>query len=377
VPGADFDLGQELTILIILSLLFFEECFVKVDLRALFIYRGALFAGICRAGFIKKGGCGFAFVPPMFAAASYFAQDELLAFSDVGLCSAAASSYPSGEASRRFLFARWENISEVCLKGAHIWLNGIFFADCITVQRAKNYMLVIENLKNAPKARRVAIIEAYLAARCDIRAARSALRKIRWAQSGLRLISAVHFLFIFAFLPFYFYISEGDFAFIKTVMLGFIFSVFTASCSIIIFRVKRPVLTFIKWIFMFPFISLYLRDINGGTISDFNPFAALAALSCAGANLKKINRYMRDLKYPVFRFDVPPEIAACLYDFNEALIAKLSKSLKMAGFADCLVLDKYADAAKDTVAYCPKCLAEFTRVVDGCSDCGCRAIIKK
>lgn len=301
---------------------------------------------------------------------------DTISFSEKGLCNINLNFFPFEIELPKIIFLEWEKIDKITSKGKDVIINNKNFASCISNIQAQKYVKILKILKESNKKDRNKIISKYIKNSVNIRKIRKSLKKIKHTNIELQFLSFLHFLFIFCFCPIYNYICPGVFSFIVSVSYAFLLSLLILAYSIFRFRNMRLKYA-LKWIVMFPFMSIYIRDISKKIPSCYNPYAILLALKSTEEHCAIANRYMRNLRYPTFRIKASNEIKECINYFNVKTIKQFQMELGKEKCNDIfLETKKIVNLAPTTRSYCPKCLNEFIINIAECPDCGCKEIVK-
>ena len=369
-------MGEFITFFLILCLFYLEECLEKTHIQKLHVL-GGLFCSIIRGGGkYKKGLYSWIFKPPAFVGNSIECQMDTVSFSENGLCNVNLNFFPLEIELPGIVFKSWDGIEEIASKGNRLLINGKPFADCVSGTQAAHYAKLLKVLKNSCISRRKEIISNYISRSVDVKKIRNIIKNSKQTNSDIRLLSFLHFLFIFCFLPVYNCVHAGIFTFVASIFSAFLLSLFVVAYSLVFFKNMRLSYAF-KWIFMFPFISIYLKDLSKPIPSFLNPYAVLLALKSSEKQCAIVNKYIRSLKYPVFRRKTPEQAEECINSFNGEIIGQMRQTL-IREKCDPVFLEteKIMRLDPSTRSYCPKCLNEFIIDVKECPDCGCKHILQ-
>jgi len=131
---------------------------------------------------------------------------------------------------------------------------------------------------------------------------------------------------------------------------------------------------------MFPFASVFARDVYIETLTDYNPYAVLLSGKISKRTLEQINHFLRNIKYPIIRIEVSDNFYKCCKYFNEEIILEISNIMKTKTNMNMntkSIDSKYystselSELSKDTKSYCPRCTNEYIIPHKTCPSCGC------
>lgn len=375
-------MSDELYFYIALIVIFLIESCKNVNVREIFVLKGFVGGAVFPSSTFLKGDKSLKLFIPPFLAYPFRCESESAAFSPEGLCNVNPQDFPFkiDPALKRPRFIKWDDVKTLKAEGASLLVNGKKFIDCVSPRQARSYAALFESLikPNLEGRERARIIDKYYKSRCDSKKILAAFGKFKSRLNIAAYCALLHFFCIYILMPAAFYFYPTGLLFCLDLLAAFLLTLILAaaiclSCS---GNFKTKCAFLLKSIFMFPFMSLFIRDFYGEEFSDFSPPAALAALNKNPRAFEFANRFARSLEYTSFYSAFGESEIACVKYSNKRRVFYLIKLLRELGADDSFCeLREISNLNGDTLAYCPKCKSEFVASTSRCPDCGCEDMV--
>lgn len=312
----------------LLIFIYFLECFKSVDVKEIYVSPSKLY---CASRWFLKYGRSIIYLPPFLYSKCYRSENEIISLSPEGIANINTQEYPFlMPLIGKYSFIRWDNIRNIEKTNSSLFINGNFFVKCISIHQANRYFALLDSLLRSDANLRKSKIRKYLKERNDVRRIKRKIKDLKWNLLGTKLFSIIHFLSLFLAIPLI--VGYSNIEFVFAIVGGLLVSIYCLFnlCIILGKEIHNNLKILVKCFFMFPFISIYSREIYANLLDEFNPYAILLAINPGKNSFIHINSYMRNLKYPVWRMQVSSEIVECCNYFNNELILQLKELLKEA-----------------------------------------------
>lgn len=375
-------MSDELYFYLALIAIYLIESCKNVNVREIFVLKGFVGGVVFSTSTFLKGDKSLNLFIPPFLAYPFRCESESAAFSPEGLCNVNPQDFPFkiDPALKRPRFIKWEDVKTLKAEGLSILVNGKKFIDCVSPRQARCYCSLFESLRKPDLVgkERARIIDKYYESRCDSKKILAAFGKFKSRLNVAVYCALLHFFCIYILMPAVFYFYPTGLLFCLDLLAAFLLTLVLALviCLSHVGSFRAKLIFYIKSIFMFPFMSLFIRDFYVEKFSEFCPLATLAALNRDKRAFEFVNRFARSLEYTSFYSAFGESEIACVKYSNKRRVFYLIKLLRELGADDSFCgLREISNLNGDTLAYCPKCKSEFVAPTSRCPDCGCEDMI--
>lgn len=375
-------MSDELYFYIALIVIFLIESCKNVNVREIFVLKGFVGGAVFSTSTFLKGDKSLNLFIPPFLAYPFRCESESAAFSPEGLCNVNPQDFPFkiDPALKRPRFIKWEDVKILKAEGASIIVNGKKFIDCVSPRQARSYAALFESLRkpDLEGKERARIIDKYYKSRSNSKKILVQFGKFKSRLNVAVYCALLHFISIYILMPLAFYFYPSGLLFCLDLLAGFLLTLVLALviCLSHVGSFREKLIFYIKSIFMFPFMSLFIRDFYGDKFSDFSPLATLAVLNRNPSSFEFVNRFARSLEYMSFYSAFGESEIACVKFSNNRYVFYLMKLLRELGADESFCeLREISNLNSDTLSYCPKCKSEFVAPTSRCPDCGCEDMV--
>lgn len=327
----------------------------------------------------SRGGFVLAFPLPPFGSVLHSRGFPFSVSGEGVLSFVSASLDPNGRVEETVRFVAFEGLAEGSIKAREKWLmiDGARFVSCGSDASARHWAGVLRSIAAAKPRARVKVIEEAIAASMDTAAIGADLASLRRSSRYPRI--AAHWVFaqLFLVLPAMVYVSELEPNWIRYAASLAGSTVLTVLAFHLAHRRLFPGDGGDRWVqnmlMLAPPSAIRAHDRLGRRMFvDRHPLA-VARVVCRPAELETFaRRALLDLRAPVAPV-CPLEDAAAIAveaDFRARVLRAVERSIAEAGL-DVTALAKAPERSDPgSVAFCPRCRAEFAKVDAQCESCG-------
>lgn len=366
------------TLLLILCLLYLSECIVWVGRRTVLFSSpwGRRWRTSFGSEYLGNPDGGLALLHPLPPLGSAFLGHwSPMSISPIGVCDlnlqGIGRTVGPCQAGR---VLSYDEISEVAIYGKYVVLNGSRFAKCATVDQAESLAQLIDRVSRESPESREKMIRESITAQFNKDEALGRLAQVKGLIPRLRWISSALFLFLYVLAPMMAVAFGLSLCIIPTAIVMLSTAVFIAIRFVPAHRVIYPlrkgdrVSSVVKMISCPP-VAIRAGDfLTLEAMSRFHPL--LLSNLLLGPDESAFPRaVVRDLTYPLRDQLADPRAVAVGLWYANAQLDACADFLKTAGAKT--MNDLLSPPAWDgaSVAYCPRCLCQFTIQSGECPDC--------
>jgi hypothetical protein len=280
--------------------------------------------------------------------------------------------WPSFELSRDFLLSRnkngepvsipWENL-KVTSSDSKLFCNGLPILNGDEGQMLR-YAELLERLRDASVNRRDEMIQAWLYKAMNSQAASRRLRIFSGRSFRLRIIANLQFLFLFLVLPFV--VEEfgaGIFRYIIVILIAISVIIAIEFCTLhkrLLPREKEQRFKSAVTILLSPIAAIRACDAAArDLLIDYHPVAAAAALPTTQEFMDFAGEQLRLCRFGDY-----------LNGQYQAMLQKQMERTFLRHRIEPKTLLYPSQKQRECVVFCPRCLAQYTKARESCSDCG-------
>ena len=326
----------------------------------------------------ERGGLGFTNpLPPLGVGTR--GVGWTISISERGIFSYTSAGFnPGGRARQKPVVFAWDKITAVSCDGKKIFINGEYFATAASEYSTRWLSQEIVRLQKLGEKKRGAEIEKAISLSCDPTEVTRRVEEFGKQTRMLRYLANWLLIFLFAACPFLVW-KLGIVRAIWPVILGLYAQ--TILIALVFSKAHRKLYPADSEQIFKPFLTMLLaapnairaQDVMGRPLLEhFHPLTVAKAL-CRERDYQRLAPLIaRDLNFPRLPI-VPPDAPELASQIEEAFRRTLREKLSLDD-------PRFQAAPKKTedehVAYCPRCLQQFTAAAVDCADCGGRPLVK-
>jgi hypothetical protein len=326
----------------------------------------------------QRGGFVFGMPLPPLGTLLMGTQFPVSLSSNAMLAHVASSVNPGWRAMQTGKWFCFDDIRTVQARGKKVLVNGELFVKTGSPTFAEHLAKELERVSKLPVEKRGSAIREIFSDTLDCKSIERVWQEFKEPSRRLRLLTNAVFGYLFLLAP----ILIWNFGFLR-VWLGLLIGLLglTITTAILFHRAHKKFFpsaeddrfTHVMTVLLSPATTVRAHDpLSRPLLERFHPLA-IAKVFCSPERFRDFARgVLREVRYPGLPLCPSSEISAQRAEqfSRELLLKEIEAFLKKNGLEPDELLPAPARAEAGCVAYCPRCLAQFTTPAGACADCG-------
>jgi len=328
---------------------------------------------------------GFIFAHPLPPLGTVFTAGTLpLGLSPRGVLTEPADGVSLGARSAQDVaFLPWERIDRVEASGKKVLVNGALLLKADSPIMAAQLAQLLRELKQAKAIERESLFQRAVRDQFDASRLEARWEKFQTQTRALRKVTNALFAYLFVLAPAVIWRLgfQPSWLPLLIVLLGL-----TSATAILFHRAHEKLypgaederFTHFLIVLLSPATAIRANDVlSRPLLEDCHPLALARRFCSTNEFRKRSQEWLRDLRYPPSNRPkrLEPLAEEALMYWRRLLRENLEDFLKANGFTPDRLLQPPAPADATSLAYCPRCLSQFTTGEGTCEDCGGLALL--
>jgi hypothetical protein len=254
-------------------------------------------------------------------------------------------------------------------------LNENRFVRCRNPEQAAFIAETVEEIVCASGKKASDILHEVVHSTLDPEQVKRIVSEYRIQSDNLRILCNSVFILLFLFFPAIFIWKGLAFSLLATLSLFVVMIPFLCYFFFSLHRLYLPeekgnrigsLVRFILW----PLSAIRANDfIVHGILSRYHPAAVALALCSKSDAVTFLRKVLRDLRHPLYH-DVDGELARSIdNDWRTLMVQGVQETARRIGIEERELEEIPPTTDPSMIAYCPRCLAQFSSALAACPDC--------
>ncbi len=331
----------------------------------------------------QRGGLAIGWPLPPLGSFVIGNQFPLSLSADAVLAFVPFSVNPGGRPAQTGKFIRFEELGDVSVKGRKVLVKGELLLKATSGMFAQELARTLTRLKKLPAKDRARAIEELVRDSFDIKAIKNRWEELQKRMAIVRVLTNYFFLYLFAATP----LIIWRFGLLRSwpgLVAGLL--AFTTATAVSFWRIHKAFypaaederFTHFLTILLSPATTIRACDVlMRPLLESFHPLA-IAKVFCKEETFRALAaRVLRDIQHPALPLcpDGNATAQKVEVDARKLLQKTAEEFLKRNGVKVEELTKPPPRSEENCVAYCPRCLSQFTRKEGVCNDCGGLALV--
>ncbi len=372
-------MGDEILLFALLGLLYVVECCFLLHKHSVAFRKGAGGRCIISLPSSNSGSRDRAFhLYPLFPPLRpvYFSHILPVSLSDRGILAYVSQTLTeTGRPRQTGLVLEFGEIRSVRAEEDDLILNENRFVRCRDPEQAAFIAKTVEEIVNTSGEKVRDILHEIVHSTLDPEQVKQIVSEYRIQSDNLRILCNSVFILLFLFFPIISLWKSMDFSLLATLSLHALMIPFLCYFFFSLHRLYLPerkgnrissLVRFILW----PLGAIRANDfIVPSILSRYHPAAVALALCSRSDAAEFLRKILRDLRHPLYP-DVDGELARSIdSDWRTLMVRGVEETARRLGIEEWELEEIPSTTDPSTIAYCPRCLTQFSSALDACPDC--------